>query len=199
MRQVTIHTMDCVDTATTYILSPDILLMEDLRNMLRHIASELPLTMHLPISSDDTFHFCWYLNTHILMAEGHFLLLINVPIQNRAHQLQIYDVFNLPVLQSNPSAEYKINHRNTGVTYDETKAAAIMDQHYIACQHANGQFCRINAPLQPFMNPPLCMIALYTKDNQAIEEQYSHQYFMCHIHSYLLQLLQTSGSFPQIP
>ena len=55
MRQVTIHTMDYVDAATTNILSSNILPVEELKNMLRHIKSELPLTMHLPISSNDTF------------------------------------------------------------------------------------------------------------------------------------------------
>ena len=57
MRQVAIHMIDYVDAATTNILSPDILPLEDLKNMLRHIESELPSTMHLPISSDDTLHF----------------------------------------------------------------------------------------------------------------------------------------------
>ena len=80
MRQVAIHVMDYVDAAMTNILPSDILPLEDLRNMLRHIESELPSTMHLPISSDDTLHFYLYLNIHILSTEGQFLLLINVPI-----------------------------------------------------------------------------------------------------------------------
>ena len=87
MRQVAISTVDNVDAATTNILSPDIIPAEDLQNMLRHIESELASTVHLPISSDDILHFYWFLNTHILIAEGQFLLLINVPIQNRAQQL----------------------------------------------------------------------------------------------------------------
>ena len=57
MRQVAIHMMDYVDVATTNVLSPGILPVEDLRNMLRHIESELPAMMHLPISSDNTLHF----------------------------------------------------------------------------------------------------------------------------------------------
>ena len=89
MRQVAIHTMDYVDDATTNILSPNILPVEDLRNMLRYTKSELPSTMHLSISLDDTLHFYQYLNTHILIADGQFLLVIDVPIQNRAQQLQI--------------------------------------------------------------------------------------------------------------
>ena len=57
MRQVAIHMKDYVDAATTNILSPDILSVEDLRNMLRPIESELLSTMHLPISLDDILHF----------------------------------------------------------------------------------------------------------------------------------------------
>ena len=113
IRQVAIHTVNYVDAATTNILSPDILPVEDLPNMLGHIESELPSTVHLPISSDDILHFYWYLSTHVLIAEGQFLLLINVPIQYRAQQLQIY-LFNLPVPHSNLSSQYKINHKYIG-------------------------------------------------------------------------------------
>ena len=57
MNQVAVHTMDYVDTATTNVLSPYILPVEDLRNILRHIESELPQMMHLPSSLDNTLHF----------------------------------------------------------------------------------------------------------------------------------------------
>ena len=138
MRQVAIHTKDNKDAAMANLLSPDILPVEDLRSMLRHIESELPSTMHLPASSDDILNFYHYCNTHVLIAEGEFLLLVNVPIENRAQQLQIYEVFNLPVPHSNLSAQYKINNRYIGVKYNETKAVAITDQQYMTCQHANG-------------------------------------------------------------
>ena len=165
MKQVAIHLMDYVDAATANILSPDILSVEGLRSMLRHVEFEVPSTMHLPISLDDTLHFYQYLNTHVLIAEGQFLLLIDVPIQNRAQQLQIYEVFNLSVLHSNLSTQYKISHRYIGVTYNEAETVAIVDQQDIACQHANGQFCRINAPFQPLTNPPSCITALYAKND----------------------------------
>ena len=44
---------------------------------------------------------------------------------------------------------------NIGVAYNETKTVAITNLQCIACQHANGQFCRINAPFQPLAKPPL--------------------------------------------
>ena len=60
MRQIAMHAMDYIDAATTSILSPHILPVEDLREMLMHIKAELPSTMHLPVSSDDTLHFYRY-------------------------------------------------------------------------------------------------------------------------------------------
>ena len=37
------------------------------------------------------------------------------------------------------------------------------------CKEANGQFWPLTTPLQPLMNPPLCVAALYTKNSWKIE------------------------------
>ena len=92
MRHVATHTLDSVDAAMTGILSPYILPVEDLRAMLRYIKVQLPPVMHLPISSKNTFHFNRYLKTQILLANEQFLLPIDIPIQDRAQELQIYDL-----------------------------------------------------------------------------------------------------------
>ena len=42
IRQIVIHTTDYMDGATTNILSPDILPLEDMRRMLRQIESVVP-------------------------------------------------------------------------------------------------------------------------------------------------------------
>ena len=76
MRQIAMHTLDYIDAATTSILMPHVLPVEYLWEILMHIKAELPSTMHLPVSSDDTLHFYRYLCTHILVAEEQFLLLI---------------------------------------------------------------------------------------------------------------------------
>ena len=83
--------MDYVNAATTNILSSDIVLVEELRSMLRHITLQLPSIMHLPISLDDALHFYQYLKTHMLIADVKFLLHIDVPIQDRELQLQMYE------------------------------------------------------------------------------------------------------------
>ena len=84
IRKVSTHTMDYIDVATSGTLSPYILPVMDLQKMLLHIEETLPSMLHLPISSDDTLHFYRYLHTHILIASKQFLLLIDVPIQDRS-------------------------------------------------------------------------------------------------------------------
>ena len=112
MRQVTKDAMDYIDAATTGILSPHVLPVEDLWKMLLHIEEALPSTMHLPVSSEDTAHFYRYLCTHILITDKQFLLLIDVPIQDHTQQLEIYEVFNLVIPHGNLAC-YNIN--STGI------------------------------------------------------------------------------------
>ena len=84
IRMVSAHTMDYIDAATSGTLSPHVLLVMDLQKMLLHISNTLPPMLHLPVSQDDTLHFYRYLHTHILIKNKQFLLLIDVPIQDRS-------------------------------------------------------------------------------------------------------------------
>ena len=89
MIQIAIHTMDYIDAATTSILSPHVLPVDYLQEVLIHVEAELLLTMHLPVSSDDILHFYRYLHTHDLVVDEQFLLLIDVPIQDLTQQLDL--------------------------------------------------------------------------------------------------------------
>ena len=173
MREVVMHTMDYIDAATTGIHSPHVLPVVNLRKMLSHIEEALPLTMHLPVSSEDTHHFYRYLHTHVLVADEQFLLLIDVHIQVHAQQIEIYEVFNLVIPQGNFSGCYNINSNYLGITYDETKAVEISEQQFSICQKANRQFCNINVPLQPLAKPPSCNRAIYAKNKAGIEKRCS--------------------------
>ena len=84
LRTISTHTMDYINAATSGQLSPHVLPTVDLQQMLHHIAATLPLTLHLPISPMDTLHFYRYLRAHDLIENKQFLLLIDIPIQDRA-------------------------------------------------------------------------------------------------------------------
>ena len=141
--------------------------------MLLHIEETLPSTMHLPVSSEDTLLFYRYLCTHVLIADGQYLLLIDVAIQDHIEQLEIYKVFNIVMPYRNFSACYNINNRYLGITYDRTKAVEILEEQFNTCQKANRQFCTLNTPLPPLANPPMCIAALYAKDKTVIRKRCS--------------------------
>ena len=175
MREVTIHTMDYIYAATTRILSPHVLPLEDLREMLLHIEETLPLTMHLTITSEDVLHFYRYLCTHILIVDEKFLLLIDIPMEDGAQQLEICEVFDLAIPLRTFSAHYSINNRYLGIMHFETKAVEISEDQFKSCQQANRQFCSLNRPLLPLTNPPMCISTLYAKDTASIRIRSSLQ------------------------
>ena len=124
--------------------------------------------MYLPETPHDTLYFYRYLCPNILVAEEQFLLLIDVPIQDQAQQLKIYQVFNLLIPKGNLSAQYDIDTKYLEILYDEIKAIEISDQQFTTCQQANGQFCKIDAPLQPLTKLPSCITAIYAKNKAGI-------------------------------
>ena len=138
--------MAYIDAATSGILSPHVLPVMDLQKMLQHIADTLPPTLHLPISPENTLHLYRYLHTHILIESKQFLLLIYIPIQDRACQITIHQVFTLDIPHGNYSAHYDINTRYFGVTKDATMGLALSTGQFQTCQQANGQFYHISAP-----------------------------------------------------
>ena len=146
IQMVSTHTMEYIDTATTGTLSPHVLPVIDLQRMLQHIAGTLPPTLHLPISPEDTLHFYRYLHTHVLIQNKQFLLLIDVPIQDRLMQITIHQILTLDIPQRNYSTHYDVDTKYLGVTKDATMAMELSTTQFQACQEANGQFCSITTP-----------------------------------------------------
>ena len=172
---VSTHTMDYINAATSGTLSPHVLPVLDLQRMLQHIADTLPPMLHLPISPEDTLHFYRYLHTHVLIENKQFLLLIDVPIQDRSRQIPIHQILTLNFPQGNYSACYDIDTEYLGVTKDATMAVELSITQFQAYQEANGQFCSITTPFQPLANPPSCIAALYAKIMVDITSKYSLQ------------------------
>ena len=168
---VSTHTMDYINAATSGILSPHVLSVANLQK----IADTLPPTLHLPISPEDTLHFYRYLHTHVLIENKQFLLLIDIPIQDRACQITIHEVFTLDIPHGNYSAHYDIKTRYFRVTKDATMGLELSTAQFQTCQQANGQFCHISTPFQPLANPPTCIAALYAKSKASITSKCSLQ------------------------
>ena len=136
--------------------------------MLFHIEETLSSTLHLSVSSEDTLHFNWCLHTHVLIANKQFLLVIDLPIQDQSQELSIYKIFTLDIPHGNFTTNYDISTQYLGITQDETMAMEISPQQFRICQEANGQFCTIPTPFQPFTNPPSGITALHARNRASI-------------------------------
>ena len=172
--------MDYINTAITGTLSPNILPITDLKQILSHIEETLPSTMHLPVSSGDALHFYRYLCAHVLIANWQFLLLIDVPIWDYTQQLSIYKIFPLDIPYEDFMACYEIDTPYFSITQGKTMALEISDKQYSTCKEANGQFCRIHTPFQPLTNPPSCITAMYSKTSTSIATRCSLQVRKAH-------------------
>ena len=163
LHTISMHTMDYIDAATTGKLSPHVLPVTNLQQMLQHIATTLPPTLHLPTSPMDTLHFYRYLRAHVLIKNKQFLLLIDIPIQDRARQITIQQVLTLDIPHGNYSAHYDINTQYFGVTSDATMGLELSPSQFETCKRTNGQFCHISTPFQPLANLQKCIATLYAK------------------------------------
>ena len=168
IQMVSTHTMEYINAATSGTLCPHVLPVIDLQRMLQHIADTLPPTLYLPISPEDTLHFYRYLCTYILIKNKQFLLLIDIPIQDRSQQITIHQILTLDIPHGNYSARYDVHTKYFGVTKDATMAVKLSTTQLQACQDASGQFCSITTHFQPLANPPSCIAALYAKSKADI-------------------------------
>ena len=114
----------------------------------------------------------------MLVADGQFLLLTDVTIQDRVQQFQMHEVFNLPVHHGDVSVKYKISDKYLGITYDKTQAFMITEQKSSTCLNANRLFGKIDAPFQALTKPPTCIMALCTKNDQKKKHSSPLPYFI---------------------
>ena len=111
-----------------------------------HIEETLPLMLHQPVSSDDTLHIYRYLHTHVLIANKKFLLLIDVPIQDKSQEITIYEIFTLDIPHENFTAYYNITTMYLGITKAKTMAIELPPHQFQICQATNWQFCTFPTP-----------------------------------------------------
>ena len=173
---------------------PHILPVMDLQKMLLHTSDALPPMLHLSVSSDDTLHFYRYLCFQVLIENKQFLLLIDVPIQDRSRQITIHKILTLSIPHGNFSACYDVNTKYLGITKDATMAVELSTAQLQVCQEANSQLCSITTSFQPLANPPSCVTTLYARSTADITSQCSLQIRKTSDVNLPTQISQTFGS-----
>ena len=104
-----------------------------------------------------------------MIESKQFLLLIDIPIQDRAHQITLHQVFSLDIPHGNYSACYDINTRYFAVAKDATMGLKLSTTQFQTCQQANGQFCPISTPFQPLTSK--CSLQLHKTTSTMLPTQ----------------------------
>ena len=180
IRMFSMHTMDYTDAATTGMLSPHILPLADLKQMLSHIEETLPPTMHLPVSFEDTLHFYRYLCTHILIVNRKFLLLIDIPIHDHIQQLSVHKIFTSDIPHGNFTAQYKVNYsiswNHTGWNYGSSAHVTKLMASFAILMHFFNHLPTLHLASEPYMprtQPALPLNAHY-KSGRLTASAYPH-------------------------
>ena len=169
LHHVAAHTMDYVEAATTHVLTPRTLPIPHLHSILENITATLPANLALPTDLTDILHFYRFLTVHVFAEEGKFLLLIDIPIQDRRQQLTIFKITNLPIPKGNFSLQYNLDTHYMAVNEDETMLTPMSTEEYETCRKAKGQFCVLSQARQLLATPSTCLAALYKKDQHHIK------------------------------
>ena len=133
------HTKDYINATTSGMLSPHVLPVADLWKMpTAHCRQPTSYSAPANITSGHPTLLQVSVHTHVLIENKQFLLLIDIPIQDRAHQITIHQVFTLDIPHGNYSARYDINTQYFGVTKDATMGLELSHTQFEACRQANG-------------------------------------------------------------
>ena len=137
----------------------------DLHRMLQHIANTLPPTLHLPILPEDTLHFYRYLHTHVLIENKWFLLLIDVPIQDRSRQITIHQILTLDIPQGSYSAWCDVDTKYLGSYQGSTMAVELSTTQFQACQEANGSILQHRHIFPTISKPTILYSSIICKED----------------------------------
>ena len=87
--------------------------------------------------------------------------------------MTLYKNYNLPIFnyEISKSLIYNIEGNNLAVTKDNEYATILSDTEFIKCTLALGHFCNFNTALNHIDSKPMCLTALYLKDNNKIQNQ----------------------------
>ena len=85
----------------------------------------------------------------------------------------LYKIYNLPIYHQNigKSLIYQIEGNNLDITKDNKYAIILSDSDFIKCTLAQGHFCILNTVLYYLGTNPMCLTALFLKDNNKIDKQ----------------------------
>ena len=99
--------------------------------------------------------------------------MIKIPLTDLDSSMTLYKIYNLPVFhhEISKSLIYNIEGNNSAVTKVNKYANILSDTEFIKCTLIQGHFCNLNTALNHTDSNPMCLTAIFLKDNNKIQKQ----------------------------
>ena len=148
----------------TLIIPPDIL-----RTILNKIVEDIKSNARLRLSEEhETNIWAYYVNIKLtpIILQGYLMLILTVPLIDQSLQINIYKIYNLPMLH--PVLKMHVKYEIEG-----TYLATLMEGMYISlpsgidiklCLMMTGHLCMFDQALYPVERIKWCIYALFIND-----------------------------------
>ena len=99
--------------------------------------------------------------------------MIKIPLIDLDSSMILYKIYNLPIFhhEIGKSLIYDIEGNNLAVTKHNKHATILSDTEFIKYTLAQGHFCNLNTALNQIESNPMCLTAVFLKDNNKIHNQ----------------------------
>ena len=154
-------------------LNPNLISPEMLIKELVNIQKQLPPSIKLPEDpTQNIWHYYNFLSVSHTTHDDKILILIKLPLIDHDSSLDLYRIYNLPVF--NPSLDkaltYQLEANTLAVSRDGNYATIPTESEFLECTLASGHFCNLRSALYHMQSSKMCIIALFLKDEIAINE-----------------------------
>ena len=155
-------------------LNPMIIPPDILKNILHKIETDIRSHARLKLCEDPETNIWSYYGTIKLtpiVLEDYLMLILTVPLVDQSLHMNLYKVYNLPML-------HPILHVHVQYKIENTYLATIMDGMFITlptaldvrlCLRTNGHLCMFKQALYPMEQTNWCISALFINDEKQIE------------------------------
>ena len=154
-------------------LNPNLIPPEMLIKELTNIQKQLPPSIKLPEDpTQNIWHYYNFLSVSHVTHDNKIIILIKVPLIDHDSSLDLYKVYNLPIFNPslNKALTYQIETDILAVSMDSNYATIPTESEFLECTLASGHFCNIRSALYHMHSSKMCIIALFLKDDTAINE-----------------------------
>ena len=155
-------------------LNPMIIPLDILKNILHRIETDIKSHARLKLCEDPETNIWSYYRTIKLtpiVLEDHLMLILTVPLIDQTLHMNLYKVYNLPMLHPmlHVHAQYKIENSYLATITDGMFITLPTALDVRLCLMTNGHLCMFKQALYPVEQMNWCIYALFINDEKQIE------------------------------